>query len=202
MSGILADVTTERWMERARNLARSVGNLAIESKSIEVSTPEDLVVRDVLPYQDLDSGSANAWSGTQQWLQDLATNGSADDYNETYTLDSSGNLEDKVVGFYGISFLHSDIQTHQVRFKGGKNGTQGVRREFNVEAAETDEEGRALFLTDAIFGAKEDGTIEQYVGSNTDGNRVVYHGYVAEPVGETIAEESHPSLNNSPSVRR
>jgi hypothetical protein len=202
MSGILTDVTTERWMERSQRLARSVGNLAIESKSIEVSTPEDLVVRDILPSQDLNSGSVNGWSGTQEWQQGFATNGSPDAYNEAYTLDSSENLEDKIVGFYGISFLHADIQTHQIRFKGGKNGTQGVRREFNVESAETDEEGRALFLTDSIFGATEDGTIEQYVESANDGGRVVYHGYVAEPVGETIAEESHPPLNQTPAVTR
>lgn len=203
MSGVLSDVTTERWMERERQLARDVGRLAIESKSIEVDSPQNLVVRDILPAQDLDTGDNNNWqdsnnSGDEEWRQDwsssnnAATAASSTSYNEAYKVDSTSNAEDKIIGIMGLSFLHPNVETRQFRFSMGKNGNQGVKREFNVESGETDEEGRSMFLQDVIFDAKEHGTIEHWVDSLQDGNRVVYHGYVAEAVSETIAEDSNP----------
>lgn len=193
MSGILTDVTTKRWMERAEQLATHVGDLAMKSKSIEVTSKENLVVRGILPAQDFNTGDENGWGGsTEYWVQDFNASGTDDSYNEAYQIDSNNAAEDKIIGLMGITFLHSDVQTRQIRFGSGTTGTQGVRREFNLESAETDEEGRALFLTDLIYDAKEDGNIEEYTETAADGGRTVYHGFVAEPVGETISEYSSP----------
>lgn len=202
MSGILTDVTTKRWMQRETKLARDVGQLAINSKSIEVDNPNNLVVRDILPADDLNSGANNAWNDTseanttEEWQQDWATGTgtSTDAYNEAYTIDSSSNAEDKIIGFMGLSVLHPNNETHQVRFQMGQSGNQGVKREFNIESLETDRESRAMFLTDVIYDAKEHGTVDFYNEANNDGDRVILHGYVAEAVGETLSEPSNPML--------
>lgn len=185
-------------MQRERQLAQEVGSLALESSSIDIDGVQNLVVRDILPQQDLDAGGDNGatydGTGNELWVQDLSSSGSDNSYNEAYQVDSGSQAEDKIIGVMGISALHSDLQTRQLRFSLGQGGNQGVKREVNIESMETDEEGRAMFLTDLMFDAKEHGTIEHYQETATDGERLVYHGYVAEPVGETLAEPSSPQL--------
>lgn len=199
MSGILTDVPTQRWMQRQRGLAQDVGELALESSRIDIDGVQDLVVRDILPQQDFDAGGelGNTVNGTgnEEWLQDLSSSGSNNSYNEAYKIDSNSQAEDKIIGIMGVSFLHSDIQTRQLRFKLGSSGNQGVKREVNVESVETDDEARGMFLTDVVFDANEHGTVEMYSSTANDGNRMVLHGYVAEPVSETLAEPSSPQLS-------
>lgn len=198
MSGILTDVTEDRWMEREKSLAEKVGRLALNSSSIDIDGVENLVVRDILPQQDFNGGADNGatydGTGDELWTQDLASSGSNNAYNEAYQVDSNDLAEDKIIGIMGISVLHSDLQTRQLRFSLGQGGNQGVKREVNIEPLETDNAGRAMFLTDLIFDAKEHGVFEHYQEQAADGERIVYHGYTAEPVGETLSEPSSPQL--------
>lgn len=194
MSGIATNVRPQKWSGRERDVAVSVGQRAIDSKSIEVNSRDNLVVRQLLPAQDLESGTDNNWGGSNEnWIQDWSSgSGSANSYGESYEIDSSNNAEDKVVGFYGITSLSAALDTEQLKFGMGTDGNQGVKREFNIEAMETDEESRALFTTPVVYGANEDGNIEHYLDAANDGKRVVFHGWVAEPVGETLSVATSP----------
>lgn len=199
MSGILPDTETSDWKRRAKSMANTVGQKAISSKSIEVDSPEQLVVRDIQPHIDLNSGSENGWNDdtesntTKEWQQDYSSgSATSDQYNEVYVIDSNDLAEDKVIGIYGMSYLHADVVTRQLRFNIGTAGNQGIKREFNLEHVENDQESRGLFLTDVVYGANENGQVETDVSAAEDGKRMVLHGYVAEPVGETISVASNP----------
>lgn len=200
MSGILTQVTEQRWMQRETSLAEQVGEIALASSSIEVESAENLVVRDILPAQDLNSGEDNGWSDdtednpSEEWRQDWGTDGTADEYNHAYSIDSGGLNEDKAIGFMGLTVLHSDNTTRQLRFEAGQGGNQGVKREFNIESLETAEESRAMFLQPVLYDAKEHGLVDFYQSEVSDGDRVILHGYVAEAVGETLSEPSSPQL--------
>lgn len=196
MGHILTDVTTERVMQREQDLARDVARLAMQSKNIEVSTPENLVVRDILPAVDLNSGGDNGWTtADDEWRQDYSTAASADAYNEAYEIDSDGNADGKIIGILGVSFLHADIVTRQIRFGIGVGGNQGIKREFQVEGMEVDRESRGLFATDVVYGAEEDGNISHWVDAAEDGKRAVFHGVVAEPVEQTLSVAVNPLLS-------
>lgn len=199
MSGILTDHTTEMWNQRETSLARTVGKMAISSKSIEVNNADQLVVRAIQPHLDLNSGSDNNWNDdsesgtTREWQQQWSSgSGTADEYSEAYVIDTSSNAEDKVIGFFGVSFLHASVVERQLKFGIGTSGSQGIKREMNVESVENDEENQALFLTDIIYGANEDGNVEVDIQSADDGQRMVLHGFVAEPVGDTVSVATNP----------
>lgn len=192
MAGIItADESS--FCQRERQAAQRAMRMAFDSKKIEARGKDNVVVRPVLPAKDLDSGTDNGWSTTEEWQQDWsAGSATADAYNQAYDINSSGRAEDKVLVFYGLTHNSATVDTRQVRFLRGNNATEGVDTETNIEPLESDEESRGLLTEFIEYGADADGQIEQYIDAANDGKRLVYHGWVAEAVGENISAPSVP----------
>lgn len=188
-------ITEARQHELAVQLAQTVTDLALNSTVLDLGGAQDLVVRDILPHEDLQSGAQNGWNGTvERWVQDWNASGTADAYNEAYEVDSSNRAEEKIIAFSSITLLDGNPVVEQVRFGAGTDGTQGVRRWFNVQSMQNDEEARGWMADAVIFGANADGNVEEYIDAKSDGHHTVYGGVVAEAVGKTISEPQNPRL--------
>lgn len=196
MSGVLTANDYE-WVERERNMAETVMQRALDSSSMDVPR-KNLVVRGILPARDLVSGEENGWTddqngnGEHEWRQDWSSNGTADAYNEAYVIDSDTLAEDKIIGIYGLTLNSTTDDIRQIRVSAGAGGSQGILREMNVEPASADEEVRGLLSDEILFGPKETGQIDFYLTDTTDNQRVILHGWTAEPAGETVKEPSVP----------
>jgi len=208
MAGILTQLTPKQRQTVEMELRREVGQRAMDSKSIEVNSPQGLVVRDILPAIDLDSGAENGWTdatGTtlNEWTQDWNSSGTADAWNEAYVIDSNSNAESKVVGFVALNEQSPSPEAAQVRFNSGSSGNQGVRDIAQLESLHSDDESTG-YLTDAvIYGADQGGTIDVWLkDSASDGQALVIAGAVAEPVEENLTQPSNPLLDGANSNTR
>lgn len=173
-----------------RELAISITRQAIESGDID--DENGLVTRPILPSVDLDSGDDNGWSGDAEWRQDWSANGSASDWNEAYRIESNNRAESKIIVIYGLTFLHTNVETRQVRHRDGIGGNGGTMQRTEVEGVEIDEESRGIFTHPLLHYPKENSTIDHWVSSATDGNRVKYDGIVCESVDRTANRPMTP----------
>lgn len=188
--GVLVDHTTTDMATMERQVREGLLSLAVENIS-DINSRGDAVVRDVLPDQDLDSGTDNNWNGDDnEWTQDgLAT----DQFNETYALDSDGRLDGKIIAFYAVSNLDSTPSTTELQFL---TNTGGTFERLQVEGLLVDEETTGMLADPVIFGATQDGAIEQYVTQTDD--QVVLHGAVVEPEGSTLEESGRFASDRLP----
>lgn len=198
MTGVLI-ADDALWMKRQQKVARSVAQKAVENDGIAAKSRDNLVVRPLLPAQDLDSGSENGWPDAtnanpdHEWRQDFTTGGAtADAYNEAYSIDSNSLAEQKILGIYGVSILHTTVETRQIKFRYGGPGE--VMSEINIEAVENDEQSRGLFPNNYYFDLNTSGSIEFWVDAAQDSNRIALHGWVAEDVEETYGFAQYPDF--------
>lgn len=198
MVQLLTSIPEEEVNQFDKKVARRLTNLVVNSKSIEADDPNQVVVRDILPANDLNSGGENGWNGTDEnWVQDWSSDGAGTDaYAESYEIDSNNNAEGKIVAFHKINIPSGEsADTRQVRFGVGKGGNQGTKAWVNIEEAEQDSEGAGVFSQAVIYGPTQNGNIEQYIKNTTDGNRLQFLGFVAEPIGETLSVPSNPIVD-------
>lgn len=160
--------------------------LAVKNIS-DITSIDEVVVRDLIPQLDLESGAANS-ALENQWLQDTLT---ADALNETYTIDHDARAQDKVLVVFAISNVAASPATTEVRIE---NNQGGVFEILQVEGLLTDEEVLGL-LNDPIISATstQNYAIEQYVTATSD--QLVFHGKVAEEAGTEIADNPQNFLS-------
>lgn len=164
-----------------------------------VDSPNDAHVRDILPNEDLDVDDAdndNGWNGSnREWLQAGMT---ADQLNQVYEIDSSGQAEDKVFGIFAVSSIAADVITSEIVFEDG-TGSRFERLMF--DEAQTLSEGEyALFRNPIIFNEGKDGYVYQWA-KNAGDERLVYHGAVAEKPGTTLGVRAQTENAASNTVR-
>jgi len=158
----------------ARNLAHTITG---------VSGPDQGVIREIIPSADLASGAGNNWADSDRdWVQGGLA---ADSLQETYTISSTGAAENKVLVFYGMYNVASDVLTTEVVFE---DGTGAAFARFNAESLEIAEVGDfILFDEPIVYGATEDGSLNQWPdAAGTD--HLVYMVRVAEPIGNTVTQ--------------
>lgn len=167
-----------------------------------VNSDGDVHVRDILPDQDLQSGGGNGWNGSDRdWVQSSL---SATTLNEAYTLDSTDRAENKVIGFFAISSIASDIITNEVELE---DGTGSTFERLQFEEAQTFSNGEyALLRNPVIFNEGKDGKIYIYPES-AGTEQLVLHGAVAEKAGTTLGirsqqEGSPPGRGNPTGTAR
>jgi uncharacterized membrane protein len=165
-----------------------VEQLAIENIS-DVGDDEDVHVRQILPNEDLQSGDDNGYNGTDRVFEQTGL--AADTVNETYEVDSDLKADDKVVAIFGVTNVAADPKTTELVFE---SGTGGIIERQNIQGLLTDPEDTLLFTDPLVFGATQDGVINQYTESAGD-DGVVFHGVVAEPTGKTISESNRFESN-------
>lgn len=155
-------------------------------KQIEgVNSDSEVHIRDILPDEDLESGSDNGWNGTDRdWEQSGLT---ALSLNEVYTLDSTAKMEGKVLGIFAISSIASDILTNELVLE---DGTGSTFERLQFEEARTISQGEyALMRNPVIFNEGKDGVIYLYPDGAGD-EQIVLHGAIAEQAGRTIGTRS------------
>lgn len=193
MTGVIT-ATEGQWTARASSVAKRVWQLASQSPIIEADDDE-LVVRGILPAEDLDSGDENGWADGGEWRQDWTSGGAtAGQYNQAYKIDSNGRAEEKVVGFYGVSSMSTTVDARQLRFGSGTSGVQGVLHDANIEPMANDEESRALLMNDVVYGPEQKGNVAVYLDAVNDGKRLALHGFVAEPEGRAFSRPAYPQF--------
>lgn len=189
---VLDAVTLQRFHTVEQQFQNELLNRYLNAPT-DATSAQGVVVRDLFPDADLESGDDNGWGGTsREWLQDL-TGGSADAFNEVYTIDSNSGAEDKIIGILAFTFQDADPVTTSIQFLSGSTGNQGVRDEVAVDALPNYDYSTGLLSDAVIYGYNQDGTIEQYITA-TDTEHVLYRGYVAEAVGETISRPTNPGV--------
>lgn len=200
MGNLLTQVPQSRIHEKRVEEARELARRAINSKSLEITGPGGLVIRDILPLEDLDSGGDNGWTdfaggGSQrQWVQDLNA-GTNDAFNEVYEVDSANAAENKIIKIFGLQAPTGTWKTTEVRFLRGLGGTQGVKAWVNAEELEADDESTGILAEPVVYGVNENGSIEHFVLDAIDNLQFRYLGLVAEATGETISEPQNPLLS-------
>lgn len=182
--GILIAPSQERIERVEEQLRETLTETAVDDGI--ASRPEQITVRDLLPQADLQSGADNGWDGNDaQWEQTSMTNTGAQTANVTYDIDSSARAENKVIGIMVISNTAGTPVTTQIEFR---TGTGAPIEQLQVEGLLTDEETMGLMADPIIYGAKQDGAIAQWADGTDD--LVVFHGAVAEQIGNTFEPSS------------
>lgn len=198
MTGLIIG-DNDLWVRRQKKVANSVAQRALENSGISASEKNNLVVRPLLPASDLNAGSENGWpDGTNAnpdnvWRQDWTAGGAtADAYNEAYSIDSTSLAEQKIIGIYGVTILHTTVDMRQIKFRYGGPGE--VMSEVNVEGVENEEESRGLFPNNYYFDLNSSGSIEFWLDAAQDDRRVALHGWVAEDIEETYGFAQYPDF--------
>lgn len=199
---LMTNVPQRRQNELLQALEREVAQRVRDSKSIEASSPQEIVTRDVLPQHDFESGDDNGatvdGTGDNRWILDWAAGGASNNsWSEAYEIDSTNQADEKIIGFMGLQFSDGDPEERRLRFLKGTGGTQGVKGWFDLESMERDEEATGVFAHSVIYGPTENGSIEYFIENALDGQRTLLLGVVGEAVGETISEPKNPLLGNS-----
>lgn len=181
--GILTDPTAADIGRVERTTREQLVQEAVQNIS-DVDGQADVIVRDILPDADLASGADNNWDGNdRQWEQNGMGNTGAETANTVYNVDSDNEADDKIIAFYAISNVATSPVTTEIEFV---DNTGGVFERLQVEGLLTDDETLGLLADPVVFGASQDGDINQYATGADD--NVVYHGAVAEPEGQTLNE--------------
>lgn len=180
--GILADPTASDMSRQEKRIRNAVQSLAQRDIS-EVSSADDVAVRDLVPAEDLESGADNGWDGSaRQWDQSGLT---ADSVNETYQVDSGAKADSKVVAIFAVSNLAADPSTTELIFE---STTGGTFERLQTEGLITDEEVTGLIADPIVLRADQDAVISQYSTATSD--QLILHGAVAEPTGQTLEESA------------
>lgn len=191
MPGLQAEATESDFRQREQQVAREVEQRVINQVS-GANSSDDVHVRDLLPNEDLQSGSDNNWNGTNRvWLQG---GGSADQLNEMYTINSDNKAEGKVIGIYAIQAQTGDPNTTEVQLEDG-TGSIFERLMFQ-EAHNNQTEVSALMRNPVIYNEGKDGVIQQWLDNAAD-DELILHGVVGEKAGTTLGTRSQ--TESSPS---
>lgn len=148
-----------------------------------ISGPDQAVVREILPDEDLESGGDSSWDGNdREWVQSGL---SIDVNNETYTIDSNSKAQNKVVVLYGFANVNSDPITTEVSLD---DGTGATFFRMNTQLLQDPEVSNyVLFDEPQVFGTTEGGAINQWSDTDASDDYLVLLGKVAEPLGETLS---------------
>lgn len=178
--GILVDPSPADIEIVERRVEHVIAQLAVQNIS-DIGSLSDVVVRDLVPELDLNSGADNGWTNENEWDQTGLT---PDALNETYSLEHDDRAEDKVIAIFALSNVATSPSTTEVQFNNAQGGVFDI---LQTQGFLTDEEVLGL-LNDPIISAtsQRDLTIEQYVTSATD--KLVFHGKVAEETGTTMGD--------------
>lgn len=170
--------------ERQFHMAQEQAASKAESMATQIegiTSSDGAVVRSMLPYEDLESGSGNSWNGTdREWTQDGLT---ADSANEVYTIDSNSNAQNKIFVFYGLLNVATDVLSTEVEFQ---DTTGATFFKVGTQSLEIDPETALIFNKPVVYGATEDGAIDQWCGGTAGNDQMVYLAQVVEKKGETF----------------
>jgi hypothetical protein len=129
----------------------------------------EVVVRDILPTDDLGVGTNNAW------VISIPTGSN----NVTITKELP---DDMAFGFYGVRFLDPAADVTTIRFKLGQAKIKAV---FQVQSALTEEDRTGYFEEVILYKPKDSMVIDVFAGSSGD-KKVQLLGFVAERKGRTV----------------
>lgn len=182
---LIFDPTQQQVVQKQNQATQEAQNLA--DTITGVSGPEQALVREALPSDDLTAGGGNNWAqGDNEWAQDGLTAGQ---YNDVYDIDSNNEAQDKVLVFYGLVNVAASVLTTEVRFQ---DGTGATFARFSTEILEVPEVNDIILFDDNIvYGSTEDGTVGQWADIAGDDN-MVYLVKVAEPIGNTVTNRESP----------
>lgn len=187
MAGLIALAIQSEVKQREAAVAGELLRLAVAQGV--VATPNDAVVRDILPLTDIGGTTTNATSAsggyrTEEWRVDLrtyqrdaSTASSAGAYNEVVKCDMN---KQKVLGFYGVQKRGEDCVA-AIRFSLG-SGTK-IKDIWQLDGVA--EDGVGYGENPIIYNSTQNAKVEYYLKSVG----IVYHqllGKVAEPRGNVI----------------
>jgi hypothetical protein len=139
------------------------------------ASPDDLVVRDILPGTDLNNMSGEVWN------QHLSA--------YLWTMNYSGkNPDTKIFGIFGYKNKSANPHTVAIRFKVGAGGAK-IKDIWHVEQAQTEENTAVYSKNTIIYMDDETFVIEFYGDANTTDERGILLGRVVEPKGEIISPD-------------
>lgn len=192
--GILSAPTQADIMRTEKAVRKTVEQVAITNIDT-ISSAGEVHVRQLLPAEDLDAGADNGWNGTDRVFTQTGLN--ADQFNEVYSIDSDSKADRKAIAIYAITNLASDPTTAELEIQ---DGTGGLIEKQQTEGILVDEEVTGLFANPIVFGPDQNGSIRQYVTSDSD--EIVYRGLVAEKTGRTLGDSSRflSERRNNPGV--
>lgn len=141
---------------------------------------EDLIVRDLKPT---DIGLSN-----DVWTEDFS-GGTANSWNRV-TPSSGKDVEDKIIGIYGVANDASTPLTVGLRFTQGAEGRDvEVRGEYFFQEMYVKQEPKAVFSEPVIFEDDETMNIYAYIrATGTDG--LILRGRVVEPASKVVGKGS------------
>jgi len=158
-----------------------------------VSSREDVHVRDILPDEDLQTGSDNGWNGSDRvWSQGGL---SADTLNEIYTINSDNKAEGKVIAFYAVQAQVADPATTELQFEDGTGSI--FERVMFQEAHQNQDQVLALFRNPILYDEGKDGVIQAWADAASS-DELILHGVVGEDAGTTLgvrAQKEHTPTN-------
>jgi hypothetical protein len=180
--GLLPAQTPQDLARMEQQVRQTIERMAAQNLP-DANSQQDIFIRNLLPSEDLESGADNGWNGTdQQFIQSGLSSG----MNETYDINSNGDLDEKILGIVGITSLAADPVTTQIEFE---SGTGGVFERLQIEGIYTEENVTGLLANPIIFGATQDGLIKQYAKGSGD-DQLVFHAAIAETEGETLEDSA------------
>jgi len=142
---------------------------SIVAAAVRAKGYADVVVRDVLPTDDLGVSTNNEWKLT------LSSAG----MNEGVI--SKTLSDDTAIVFYGVRNLDNNDVT-QIRFRLGEAKVKAV---FQIEKALTEEDATVYFEEPVIFKPNE--VLNVDVEAPTSGDKkLVLLGFISEPKGKTM----------------
>jgi len=184
MPGLMAEATEDDFRSRENEVAQEVQRRVLQQVS-GAQSADDVHIRDILPNEDLQAGSANGWNGTNRvWLQ---STGAADTLNEMYTINSDNKAEGKVIAFYGVQAQVADPNTTEIQFEDGTGSI--FERVMFQEAHNNADQVKALFRNPIIYNEGKDGVIQQWLDAAAD-DELILHGVVGEKAGTTLGTRS------------
>lgn len=148
----------------------------------DVSSKQNIHVRPILPTEDLNSGADNGWDeNADPYFEQSGLNAGS---NEVYNIDSDGKAAKKIVAIVAVTNKSGDPISPQIEFQ---TATGGVFERLQIEGLETDPEDTLLLADPVVVGATQSVDIFQHAEAAGD-DEVVYHGFVAEPAGNTLED--------------
>lgn len=187
MAGLIAFAIQNEVKQREQAVTQELLRLAVAQGV--VPSPNEGVVRDILPLTDVGgttTGATTATGGyrTEEWRADLrtyqrdaSTASAAGSYNEAINVDLN---KQKVLGLYGVQKRGEDVVA-AIRFSLG-SGTK-IKDIWQLDGIKEDEVGYGE--NPIIYNSTQKVKVEYYLKSVG----IVYHqllGKVAEPRGNVI----------------
>lgn len=158
---------TKLTPEEVRTLEEQLKSIV--AAAVRAKGYADVVVRDILPTDDLGVSANNEWKLT------LAAAG----MNEGVI--SKTLSDDTAVVFYGVRNLDNDDVT-QVRFRLGE---AKIKELFQIEKALTEDDATVYFEDPVLYKPNE--VINIDVEAPTSGDKkIVLLGFIAEPKGKKV----------------